>query len=228
MPDLHIKPTNLHLVALVTGLGPILSVHIAYLVSASQGYVPWCFPYTDSCTSISATGRHGIGFFLFKGTMIPSAMLLMLFWYVCTKWLEQLGEGDGFRRAILGIGVVAAAFLIVYTVALGASGDALRLQRRIGVIIYFSFTFLSQILLTYRLGKLTARLARVVLPLQILNYAVLGIGIATLVLAQVMATYGDYEDAFEWVLALLIHVYFLAIWMIWRRSSFTVTFSVMK
>jgi len=66
----------------MTGLVPIVAIHSTYLVSALQGHVPWCFPYFESCTSISATGRHGAAYFLFKGTMIPAAMLLMAFWFL--------------------------------------------------------------------------------------------------------------------------------------------------
>ena len=55
---------HVHVVALVTAVAPIVFIHLTYLISAAQGYVPWCIPYIDSCTSISATGRHGIAFFL--------------------------------------------------------------------------------------------------------------------------------------------------------------------
>ncbi len=213
--------------ALATGLLPIIAIHTTYLVSASQGHVPWCFPYIDSCSSISATGRHGIAFFLFKGTMIPAAMLLMAYWYVSGQWLLALGDSRKQARIIMIIGAIGALFLIVYTVALGAAGDALRLQRRIGIIVYFTFTYLSQLLLVWRLGKVKRDEPR--RPWLFYLCAIsLGIGVFTLILDAVIPNYDDYEDAFEWVLALLIHLYFLVTWLCWRDAGMHMRFGLVK
>lgn len=210
--------------ALATGLLPIVAVHLTYIVSAAEGHVPWCFPYVDSCASISATGRHGIAFFLFKGTMIPAAMLLMAYWHVSGKWLLLLGDSRAQANLVVTIGVIAAVFLIVYTVALGAAGDALRLQRRIGIIVYFAFTYLSQLLLVWRIGKVapTEPTRRWLLGLCV---AALFIGLSTLVLDAAIDNYEDYEDAFEWVLALLIHLYFLVTWRSWSHAGLALRFS---
>ena len=212
------KMVPLHLIALFTGLIPIVSVHLTYLISASQGFVPWCIPYVDSCVSISATGRYGAAFFLFKGTMIPAAMLLMAFWFLSFLWLRRLGDHGRYPTAIFYIGVIGAIFLIVYTVALGAAGETLRLQRRIGITIYFAFTFFSQLLMTYRLGVLKDTKIRIYL--QMISYTVLAVGLCTVALGLLLDNYEqDYENAFEWVAALLIHLYFLVIWYAWRQDK---------
>ena len=44
----------------------------------------------------------------------------------------------------------------------------------------------------------------------------LSIGVTTLVLDAVIDNYDDYEDAFEWILALLVHLYFLVIVVTWK------------
>lgn len=203
------------IVAAMTALVPIVAIHSTYLVSAVQGHVPWCFPYFESCTSISATGRHGAAYFLFKGTMIPAAMLLMAFWYLAYRWLRSLGDSRNAGRSIFVIGMLGALFLIVYTVALGASGDNFRLQRRIGIICYFTFTYLSQLLLVWRMGH--CRMQDATRPwLFGLCMTTLSIGVTTLVLDAVIDNYDDYEDAFEWILALLVHLYFLVIVVTWK------------
>ena len=107
-------------VPLLIGVFPIVVINITYLVSASEGYVPWCVPYWDSCTSISATWRSGTAFFIFKATMIPAAMLLMWYWILAARKLNRFGKTV---HAIPVIGVIGAIFLIVYTIALGAEGD---------------------------------------------------------------------------------------------------------
>ena len=207
-------------VALMTGLLPIIAIHGTYLLSAWQGYVPWCFPYFESCTSISATGRHGAAFFLFKGTMIPAAVLLILFWYLASKWLLQLGDEKAAANTIFVLGMIGALFLIVYAVALGAAGDLLKLQRRIGVIFYFTLTYLSQLLLVWRMSKV---IASEISRSWLLGLCVtaLTIGIATLILDASME---NYEDAFEWILALLVHLYFLVMARAWKKTRFRVQY----
>ena len=203
------------IVAAMTALVPIVAIHSTYLVSAFQGHVPWCFPYFESCTSISATGRHGAAYFLFKGTMIPAAMLLVAFWYLAYRWQRSLGDSRNAGRTLFVIGTLGALFLIVYTVALGASGDHFRLQRRIGIIFYFTFTYLSQLLLLWRMGH--CRVDDATRPwLFGLCMTTLSIGVTTLVLDAVIDNYDDYEDAFEWILALLVHLYFLVIVVTWK------------
>lgn len=212
-------------VALMTGLLPIIAIHLTYLVSAGQGYVPWCFPYFESCTSISATGRHGAAFYLFKGTMIPAAVLLMAYWYLASAWLTKLGDRSGAVKVIFWLGLLGGVFLIVYTVALGAAGDDLRLQRRIGIIFYFTLTYLSQLLLLWRMGKLKPDEDTYPWLLG-LCISILSIGLVTLVLGVRMDNYEDYEDAFEWILALLVHVYFLVTAWTWHRTRFRILYAV--
>ncbi len=208
----------------MTGLLPIIAIHTTYLVSAWQGYVPWCFPYFESCTSISATGRDGAAFYIFKGTMIPAAVLLMLYWYLAHQWLRQLGDSPMASQTIMVIGVTGAVFLIVYTVALGAAGDTMRLQRRIGIIFYFALTFLSQLLVVWRMGKLRLR-ENTRNILYALCATALAIGLTTIGLDLAISNYDDYEDAFEWILALLVHLFFLVTVVTWKQTGFKVRYA---
>lgn len=211
-------------IALATGLLPIIAIHTTYIVSAVQGHVPWCFPYFESCTSISATGRHGAAFYIFKGTMIPAAVLLMLYWYLAQQWLRRLGDSPAAARTIFVIGMIGAIFLIVYTVALGAAGDDIRLQRRIGIIFYFTLTYLSQLLVLWRLGRVRAH-EPTRSWLYLLCATALVIGVTTIVLDVTISNYDDYEDAFEWILALLIHLYFLVTVITWKNTGFRVRYA---
>ncbi len=199
-------------VPLLVGVLPIVAINITYLVSASEGYVPWCVPYWDSCTSISATGRSGTAFFIFKITMIPAAILLMWYWKLAARKLERLGNTG---NTLLVVGVIGAIFLIVYTIALGAVGDIFRLQRRVGIIIFFTFTYLAQLLFTYRVEK--SALADPTRPIQLtICSTVLAIGLLTLVLDVTLENYDEYEDAFEWIIALLLQCYFIVSHWSWE------------
>lgn len=200
-------------VPLLIGVFPIVVINITYLVSASEGYVPWCVPYWDSCTSISATGRSGTAFFIFKATMIPAAILLMWYWILAARKLDRFGNT---AHTIPVIGVIGAIFLIVYTIALGAVGDMFQLQRRVGIIVFFTFTYLAQLLFTRRVEKLA--LSDPTRPIQLtLCSTVLAIGLLTLILDFTLENYDDYEDAFEWIIALLLQCYFIVSHWTWKN-----------
>lgn len=44
--------------ALAAALSPLLTIHDTFVIAAFEGYISWCIPYWDSCTSISRTGRY--------------------------------------------------------------------------------------------------------------------------------------------------------------------------
>jgi len=162
--------------------------------------------------------------------MIPTAIVMILFWQVSYQWLLALGDDKNWQtRIIPWIGIIAALSLILYTTVLGASGDLFRLQRRIGVIIYFTFTYLSQLLLTRRVGRIN-QISNAI-PVKIykmqvnLVISVLTIGIVSLLLNIFYSSYNEIEDAFEWILALLIHGYFLVMYFAFRKTSFRITYS---
>ncbi len=199
-------------VPLLVGVLPIVAINITYLVSASEGYVPWCVPDWDSCTSISATGRSGTAFYIFKITMIPAAILLMWYWKLTARKLERFGNTG---NTILIIGVIGAIFLIVYTIALGAVGDMFRLQRRVGIIIFFTFTYLAQLLFICRVEKFA--FVDPTRPIQLtICSTVLAIGLLTFVLDVTLENYDEYEDAFEWIIALLLQCYFIVSHWSWK------------
>lgn len=206
---------NISYVALFVGVTPIIIININYLIAAAEGFVPWCVPYWDSCTSISATGREGTAFFFFKFTMAPMAAVYLLYWRFCNITLSNWGYH---KNTINNLGMIACLALLIYTLALGAVGENFQLTRRIGIIFFFTLTYLNQLLIVYRLYKL-----HIPDPTKSIQLAVslitLSIGILTLVLDVVLSNYDDYEDAFEWVIALLLHINFIIAYFGWRITT---------
>ena len=86
---------NVRVVALVAALLPFFAVQLTYLVAASHGLVDWCNPYIDSCTSISATGRKPPASYLFRATMLPSAVVMMGYWWLNYVWIGSLRNLSG-------------------------------------------------------------------------------------------------------------------------------------
>ncbi|MCG8412812.1 MAG: hypothetical protein MI746_01220 [Pseudomonadales bacterium] len=192
---------------------PTLAININYFIAASEGFVPWCIPYWDSCTSISATGRQGTAYYFFKATMLPIALLYLHYWFQCSDQLARFGHQ---KRTVRYLGLFAVVALVMYTVALGAAGDNFRLARRIGIIFYFTLTYLCQLLVVYRLDILNVKEPSQVWQLR-LCLIILSTGVLTLFLDVLLSNYDDYEDAFEWTLALLIHINFLLAGWGWKN-----------
>lgn len=212
---------RLWLLALACALLPFLTIHLSFVVSAMEGYVQWCFPYWETCTSISRTGRYGTGYFIFKGGMIPTAVLLLLFWGLNRIWLRSLGLSAG--TALPWLGLVSSLSLLIYTLSLGHAGDVFYLLRRIGVVGWFGLTWIAQLQLSASLrhhrrwGAAGQRLLR-------LSVFTLLLGLSSLVVLLVWPEQHDeLENAYEWSLALLLNIHSFATALLWQRSGFSLT-----
>ncbi|MFO7994743.1 MAG: hypothetical protein R6U69_11385 [Marinobacter sp.] len=206
--------------AMAAALTPLITIHTTFAVSVMEGHVSWCIPYWDSCTSISRTGRYGTSYFIFKGTMLPAALLGILFWYLNGRWLHQLGATSRGRPWIPWLGFVACVSLAAYTLALGHAGDGFNLTRRIGVVLYFSLTYIAQLLISSAL-KGHPRWHQSGERLLWLCELALAVGILSVILtALVPEIYSQIDDAFEWVLAFLINLHAIWIAVLWKQSGF--------
>ncbi|GGE67579.1 hypothetical protein GCM10011533_19890 [Streptosporangium jomthongense] len=206
--------------AFVAALIPLLSIHVTFAIAVLEGYISWCIPYWDNCTSISRTGRHGTAYFVFKGAMLPAALLGILFWWLNSHWLLQLGAPGRGQRWIPWLGLVACTALAAYTLALGHEGEGFNLVRRIGVVLYFSLTYIAQLLISSAL-KNHPRWHQSGKRLLWLSEVTLAVGILSVILtAAVPDLYSQIDNAFEWVLALLLNLHALWVALLWRQSSF--------
>ena len=93
---------KLKAIPLATALLPGGAVHVCYLLAAHQGHISWCFPYFPDCVSISATGRHSPESVVFRAAIIPTAVLMMIYWSLNLEWLKALKTHMGrFNRAMV-------------------------------------------------------------------------------------------------------------------------------
>jgi len=212
-------------VALLCFLGPVLTVHLSYVVSAAAGIVPACLPYLDGCTSISATGRHGAGYVLFKAGMLPSALALIVYWRLCRDWLLAAGDVDGpALRSLLWLGIAGALFMALYTVFLGHKGDVYNLLRRFGVSLNLGFTYLAQLLVVWRLHRLRDSGGPAPCPGRILRAktwlvtALLLLGLGSIPVSNFIADKDPVENAIEWTFCLLMSSFYLLTALAWRPA----------
>ncbi len=223
---------RLSFVPLVVALLPLAAIHLCYLLAAYLGHVPWCLPYVDSCTSISATGRQGPESHVFRATIMPSAVLMLVYWVLVHEWFKTLGNRmAAVRRIMLGLGLVASLGMIVYAAVLGEFGDGYRLQRRIGVTLFYAFTVLAQLLMAIQV-EAVARVRPTLIPLRI-SRALLVVSAATIlvILAGLLfwaffEHYSRIEDAFAWWVTLLVLLQPLVAYFAWKESGFEARFTV--
>jgi hypothetical protein len=213
-------------VALLCFLGPVLTVHLSYAISASAGFVAACIPYLEGCTSISATGRHGAGYVLFKAGMLPSVLVLILYWRLCRDWLLETGDVDGpALRSLLWLGIAGALFLALYTVFLGHKGDVYNLLRRFGVTLNLGFTYLAQLLVVWRLRRLRASGAPRACPGWIVQAktwlvtVLLLLGLGSIPVSNFIADKDPVENAIEWTFCLLMSGFYLLTAAAWWRAD---------
>ncbi len=152
----------------------------------------------------------------FKLGMIPAAPLTALFWRGMHDWFRQSPVVHLQRSipAMLLLGFLACAFLTLYTLALSEEGDTFRLMRRTGVNLAFTFTYLSQLLCTHLLGQYARETSDHPLvihqqKLMTLLLSLLSVGIVSVLLEGLLGgEYDRYEDGLEWIMALMLNLWF--------------------
>ena len=209
--------------ALIITILPLLASNGVYLLSAYEGFIPWCIPYIDGCTTISQAARSGNSIFIYRATMITWAVLLIWFWIYAQQWLNLLyGHTTKVARVILWLGIVAAIFLIIYIDFLGTTGEVNRFMRRYGIMVFFIFTPLAQLLMLrqhYHISSSKPEFAikPVVLHCQLFTLLLmLIIGIISITLDVTQNKTYENENIVEWNFSLLLNMYFLGMIFIWK------------
>lgn len=215
--------------ALLAALLPLLATGLALRLSVEHGFVPACNPFTEGCTSISRAGRHGLSNILFRGLLLPAAVLQAMVWALVPAWLASLGSparGAGWR-ALPWLGLLAGIALVVYGTFLGTDGEGYRFMRRYGVAFYFGFTCLAMLITTGRVQALGAAqrprgfgvLMALVCALPLLGVAHLGLPFVWTG-GDPLATKDAIENITEWWAGAIFTAFFFALAALWRRSGF--------
>ena len=222
-------------VALLCAVVPFVAVHITFINSVMQGSFPACVPYLEGCVSISRAARSGDSIHLFRALMLPMATVMVLYWLASFQWLRQLYyKVSRGMIAMRVLGVIGALFLILYATFLGTDGDVYSWLRRYGVIVYFSFTALAQLLFTQRLYQLAKR--QVIQKLRFLMHAkmtlcvvMLALGVISAIIdlaVQTKATKSMLDNIIEWNFALAMTAYFFISFLMFTRTNFKLRYLI--
>ena len=209
---------------------PLLACNGAYLLSAYEGFIPWCIPYIDGCTTISRAARSGNAIFLFRVAMIAYCVFLMWFWIYSRHWLNLLhGRATRIAKIILWLGLAGAISLVIYIAFLGTTGAVNSFMRRFGIMIFFTLTPLAQLLMLDQHYKVLSKTPGVSINPKALQYQLivlllmLTIGIVSILLGVTENKTYESENIVEWNFSLLLTMYFAGMIFIWKdyRQSFT-------
>jgi hypothetical protein len=202
---------------------------ISLWVSQTLELVPRCSVFLDGCISISAAGRYPPAVHVFRGTIIPQATLLMLFWPLTSVWLHGLGAGTPrVRAAVAALGGTSPVLLIYYVVGLGQDGVWIEDVRLIIIRIFFVMTLAAQMLtgaVLLRHGKLAAGprpavprwLAGLLLWLAI---ALLAVALMSVPVHFAMADPSVPLNLMQWYASTAFLIWFVLLWLAWRRTGF--------
>lgn len=215
------------LLPLIAGLAPILGANLAYWLGVRADVLPSCIQYFDGCTSISAAGRYPPGSYLFRAVHLPYAALLSVVWYFNFRWLLAI-EHQAHpvrRRVMFGFGLVGSMALMVYVTFLGTSEPIYEFMRRGGIYFYFLSTAVAQVATTIAVLRIDTRVFYWMLLTSAMPFL---LGIANLVQKQVLPfeTADLIENQIEWIAALSMHVWFIALFAAWQRSGFRLSVTV--
>ena len=223
------QPRTLALLVIIL---PLLASNGAYLLSAYEGFVPWCMPYIDGCTTISQAGRSGYTIFLYRALVMTYSVLLILFWLYSKSWLDLLhGHTTKIARIIFWLGLAGSIALLIYIDFLGTTGEINRFMRRIGAMLYFTLTPLAQLLLLNQHYKILRKKPEVSIKPKALQYQLiilllmLIIGAISILLVVTDNITYEIENIVEWNFSLLLNLYFLGMILIWKdyRHAFTIS-----
>lgn len=214
---------------LLIGIVPLVAITIAHWLGAESGNIPGCFAYIEGCTSISATGRHPPGSFLFRAVELPFAALLAVLWFVVVAWLKALDDmtSKPLMRAILACGLIGAISLVVYTTFLGTREPLYEFMRRFGIYFYFAGTIFAQLMTSIELKRINKqqpaagmrRVAHWMIALTVLPFA---LGLLNLALKAVLNDADTVENRIEWIVALMMQTWFVLLYFAWRKTGFRI------
>ncbi len=204
---------------------PLVTINICYLVAIGLDHLPACFTYFSGCTSVSSTGRLAPESLIFRAGMLPSAVIVMLFWRRCSTFLE-IGGQTRFRLATVRVlGVIAALSMTIYTVTLGFPGNEYRVLRRVGIDGFALSNYIAQVLfvLSYRHMSISAaeKSRRWLVAVCV---AIPAIAIAGEVAKWMGAPRHPVNNVMAWNALLLQCTYFVAVSRLWNHHEFACTF----
>ena len=202
---------------LVAGLAPLIGISVAYWVGAQHEHLPNCNPWLDGCTSISSTGRYPPGDRVFRAVMLTQAAWLAVTWYLAAIWLRNVVPSGRPDRTVVAAGFVGALALVVYVSYLASNDPFYQIMKHYGIYLYFAGTAVAQVAVSASLAP--SRLQKAMLVLCLTPFV---LGIFNVLHKFVIHDINSMENRIEWIAALFMQLWFIALFLAWRRAKIRV------
>ena len=155
----------------------------------------------------------------FRAVLLPQAVLLVFVWWLSVQWLKNIAPASRGRNAILVSGIVGAVALVLYVTFLGSKQPFYEVMKRFGIYFYFLGTALSQILLTRAMPRSALRNGM----LWVIGTPFV-LGLINLLQELILTGPNNTENRIEWIVAVLMQVWFVLLYFAWRQSGLAITF----
>jgi len=206
---------------------PLVTVNVCYLVAVSLEHLPECIPYLTGCTSVSSTGRAAPESLIFRAGMLPTAVILTLFWHRCATFVQLGGQSGSWVIVLRVLGVVAALSLVVYALTLGFEENVYRQLRRAGIIGFALSTFAAEVsfIFLYRPMRIAAT-ENLWRWLVVLCVALPLLDIASEVAKWAGAPRKPANNTVAWNAFVVASAYYAVIARIWWQHGFSSQFDI--
>jgi hypothetical protein len=199
-----------------------LGVAISLWISQALGLVEDCRVFVDGCISISASGRQEPAVFVFRATIIPTGMLLIMTWWINVQWLKVLGLRRRLAVGMLhGLGTASPVLLICYIALIGSSGQIDHLIRQAVITTYFPATLVAKIILAAALIRLRPEGLERWLPWTqlIIACVVLAVAAASVVLSALLDDPSVVHNLSQWHGTTAFAAWYLLLALAWRQTG---------
>ena len=208
------------LIFIVSFLGVALSLWL----SRSFELVEHCRVFIDGCISISASGRQEPAVFVFRATIIPVGVLLMLVWWLNVHWLARLGARSRLMSVTMHmLGTASPVLLICYIALIGSAGEIDHAIRQIVISTYFPATLVAKIILaSVLIRRKPPGLARW-LPWTMLMIAVvvLGFAVASVIFDALMDDPSFAHNIMQWHGTTAFAAWYLLLAHAWKLNGYS-------
>lgn len=220
----------IRILPLIAAAAPLVAVTLAHWLSVQNGILPACIPYFDGCTSISATGRHPPGSFVFRAVHLPLTTVLAVVWFFAFMWLGGTQQKRYRKRrfTLLFSGLIAAIALVIYVTFLGTTEPIYEFMRRGGIYFYFLGTAVAQVLTSTAVNahaKISENQALQRISLWMFGLCLLpfALGILNFMLKAILENPFSVENQIEWLASLSMQAWFVTLYFAWRETGFDVS-----
>ena len=200
-----------------------VGVAVSLMLSRAFELVPDCRVFIDGCISISASGRREPAVFVFRATIIPTGILLVLTWWLSVQWLKLLAVGR--RVPVISLhllGTLSPILLIAYVALIGSAGEIDHAIRQVVITTYFPATLVAKIILAVALMKLQPASLPRWLPWLMLAIAVvvLGLAVNSVVVSAFMDDPSVVHNLTQWHGTFAFAAWYLLLGLAWHQTGF--------